>query len=360
MKQKLFSAQFIFSLVLVLGVSVIPAIAQWSEPPSGTVAPANNRPAPVHVGPETQSKSGNLIVNAGGTFASGLLVPRGDVTVGNAINDAAIGVNAKVKAFGNVWADKYCDRLGGNCYTSTEMGGGGTQSQSAISWVKMYQLNAEPTIAIAPGTVNLIITPAGYVECQLPADKGSGAELEFKADGVTYARLRADASNNNGGRVLLRAGTSGFVNVAGKTSITLSVTKNTYTSAGVLHRSGSFSSSVLCPSGTAILAGVESYSIFGVQGQTEPIGAPDLTLTAEPNPASCQTLFTSSTCRSTLNWSSSRATSCTASGDWSGSKSISGSEAVSFPKTDAPNTYSLNCSGPGGTVSRSVTVTAAP
>jgi chitodextrinase len=62
---------------------------------------------------------------------------------------------------------------------------------------------------------------------------------------------------------------------------------------------------------------------------------------------------------STLSWSTTNATSCTASGGWSGSKGVSGSQSVSPSST---TTYTLSCSGAGGSVTQSaiVTVTAAP
>ena len=50
---------------------------------------------------------------------------------------------------------------------------------------------------------------------------------------------------------------------------------------------------------------------------------------------------------STLTWSSTNATSCTASNAWSGTKSTSGSQSVS-PTADS--TYALACSGAGGSV----------
>ena len=53
----------------------------------------------------------------------------------------------------------------------------------------------------------------------------------------------------------------------------------------------------------------------------------------------------------TLTWSSQNATSCSASGDWSGSKGTSGSEDVSLDSVGS-KTYTLNCSG----ASKSVTV----
>jgi hypothetical protein len=56
---------------------------------------------------------------------------------------------------------------------------------------------------------------------------------------------------------------------------------------------------------------------------------------------------------STLTWSSSNATSCVASGGWSGSKSTSGSQSVTPSGT---TTYTLTCSGAGGSASQSATV----
>ncbi len=62
----------------------------------------------------------------------------------------------------------------------------------------------------------------------------------------------------------------------------------------------------------------------------------------------------------TLNWSTTNADSCTASGDWSGSKASAGLEIISG--LTATSTFNISCSGPGGTISDSivVTVTAPP
>jgi hypothetical protein len=56
-----------------------------------------------------------------------------------------------------------------------------------------------------------------------------------------------------------------------------------------------------------------------------------------------------------LIWSSQNATSCTATGGWSGHQAVSGT-ATSAPLT-ANTTFTLSCTGPGGTTSQSVTVT---
>jgi len=55
----------------------------------------------------------------------------------------------------------------------------------------------------------------------------------------------------------------------------------------------------------------------------------------------------------TLNWDSSNADSCTASGGWSGSKALDGSQVVS---PSATTTYTLQCEGDGGDVTKNVTV----
>ena len=48
-----------------------------------------------------------------------------------------------------------------------------------------------------------------------------------------------------------------------------------------------------------------------------------------------------------LTWSSSNATSCTASGGWIGSKATSGTESVTI-STNGDNTFNLRCNGEGG------------
>ncbi len=60
---------------------------------------------------------------------------------------------------------------------------------------------------------------------------------------------------------------------------------------------------------------------------------------------------------STITWSSTYATSCTASGSWSGAKTTSGSQARVFP-TATTYTFSLECSGVGGRTTNSTYVRA--
>ena len=79
-----------------------------------------------------------------------------------------------------------------------------------------------------------------------------------------------------------------------------------------------------------------------------PPGPPSLTL----SPASV-TVGQSAT----LTWSSISTTSCSASGSWSGTQATSGSLSVT-PASAGSSTYSLSCTGPGGTNASSVVLTA--
>lgn len=58
-----------------------------------------------------------------------------------------------------------------------------------------------------------------------------------------------------------------------------------------------------------------------------------------------------------LTWSTTNATACTASGGWTGAQATNGSSWIK-PTTTGSLTYALDCTGAGGTVSKSVTVDA--
>jgi hypothetical protein len=78
----------------------------------------------------------------------------------------------------------------------------------------------------------------------------------------------------------------------------------------------------------------------------------------EPSPTSFLSASSSSVILDTvvtLTWSSTNATSCIASGAWSGSKATSGLEDVTI-STPGNNQFSINCTGAGGSQSASVTV----
>jgi len=95
------------------------------------------------------------------------------------------------------------------------------------------------------------------------------------------------------------------------------------------------------------VAGVEY--VLATRTSTSPV--PTVSIASDPNTVT-------SGYSSTIRWSSNNATSCTASGDWSGSKATSGSFSTGAIKST--KIYSLSCTGSGGRGdgSTSVSVTA--
>lgn len=92
---------------------------------------------------------------------------------------------------------------------------------------------------------------------------------------------------------------------------------------------------------------VNSYTLTGLTTIATP--APTVSLTANPTSVTAGA-------SSTLTWSSTNATSCTASGGWSGTKATSGSASTGAINTST--SYNLSCTGDGGTASATpVTVT---
>jgi Fibronectin type III domain len=86
------------------------------------------------------------------------------------------------------------------------------------------------------------------------------------------------------------------------------------------------------------------------QSATVSVTAPLPTVSLGANPT---TVASGATAK--LTWSSTNATSCTASGGWSGTQPVSGS--LSTPSLTATTKFTLACTGSGGTATQSATVT---
>ena len=118
----------------------------------------------------------------------------------------------------------------------------------------------------------------------------------------------------------------------------------------IVNDSGEYDYSLVCESETGDVA---SDSVLVVVNEVViPDPAPTLDLTISK--ASIK-LGDSST----LTWSSADATSCTASGSWSGDQDLSGSQAIT-PSSTGSFSYALLCSGPGGDVTKTVSLTVNP
>ncbi|HZZ99394.1 MAG TPA: PKD domain-containing protein [Candidatus Paceibacterota bacterium] len=85
-----------------------------------------------------------------------------------------------------------------------------------------------------------------------------------------------------------------------------------------------------------------------------PPPVPTVTLTANPTSVAWDNSG------STLSWSSTNATSCSASGDWSGAKATSGNQATGALSQIKTYTFTLTCTGIGGSGNDSAQVTVNP
>lgn len=98
----------------------------------------------------------------------------------------------------------------------------------------------------------------------------------------------------------------------------------------------------------------DSRTITVQPATVQPVLAPTVTLSANPVTVASGGLVT-------FGWSSSNADSCLASGSWSGSKILNGSQpyhlAVNAGLSNRLDTFTLQCTGPGGSTTRSVQVT---
>ncbi len=138
------------------------------------------------------------------------------------------------------------------------------------------------------------------------------------------------------------------------------LTSGSYTSAAATLSSGS--ATVTVPAGalatgtdtltatytpdTASSATYNSATGTGTVTVTSSTLQPTVTLAADPTSIA-------SGASSTLTWSSTNATSCTASGGWTGAEAISGTQSVSPTLTTS---YTLTCTGAGGSASATATV----
>jgi hypothetical protein len=112
-----------------------------------------------------------------------------------------------------------------------------------------------------------------------------------------------------------------------------------------LYSRSSLTHAIACTlsAGSLTLTGCGGSSTGGSTGE-----APSVSLTASPSAVDAGG-------QTTLSWDSSNASSCTASGGWSGAQPTSGS--TSTAALSATTNYTLTCSGAGGSKSASATVT---
>src|SRR6202522_258623 len=209
-----------------------------------------------------------------------------------------------------------CSASGG---WSGTLSSSGTQITAPITATTVYSLactGGGGTTAPVLATVALIPSPSAMLSAA-PSSVASG-----QAAVLSWSSVNATSCNASG---------------AWSGSLSANGTQST----GPMSSAASYS--LICSGPGGLPApGIAGVSILPV---------PVVTLTASP-------VAVAAGSTATLAWTSSDATSCTASGAWSGALSVSGTQSTA--PLSAATSYSLSCSGAGGTASASVTVNVIP
>lgn len=233
-------------------------------------------------------------------------------------------------------------------FTLTCVGGTGDKVSKSVD-VGVYVVDVFPNPLCPTGTTG---TYPNCIQSPVPTitftSNPSGIE-QGKSSTLTWSSTNATSCTATGGWTGTKA-TSGsqiISNITEPTTYTLTCTGpggGTISQTEVSVYVVDIFPDRVCPTGTT---GTYPNCVITVT----PIEDTTVTIKASPSsiPYGGQT---------TLTWSSTNATSCVASNSWSGSKATSGS--VSFGiYVNNPTTYTLTCTGPGGTVSASTKVTIA-
>jgi hypothetical protein len=259
-------------------------------------------------------------------------------------------------------------------YTITCSGAGGTSTPASatVNVIPTASLSANPMSVPNGGSSSLSWSSTNAARCS--ASGGWSGTLAANGSvnvgpltsGTNYSIVCSGAGGSS---------TAASVSVGILGAATASLTANpttvakggsstlvwSSTNASTCTASGGWSGT-LAPSGSQSTGPISSTTTYSIScsgpGGASPTASATVTVTPVPTASiSANPTVVSSGGSSTLTWSSSNATSCTASGGWAGPLATSGSKGTGALANTT--TYSINCSGPGGTsatVSATVTV----
>ncbi len=263
----------------------------------------------------------------------------------------------------------------GASYTMTCSGAGGSASQTAsvaIIPAPTLSFAAVPTVVQAGAATQLTWSASNATSCTASGSwTGTKAASGTQSSGALNANANFTLTCTGAGGTVAQ---SAAVTVSPAPTLTLAAAPTSVQSGGASQLTWATTNATACTasgswSGSKAVSGTEatgaltssaSYGLTcigngGTVTKTASVtvqAAPTLTLTASPTSVQ-------SGSSSQLTWSTTNATSCTASGGWSGTKATSGSQSTGA--LAANTSYTLACSGAGGSVTQtaSVAVTAA-
>ena len=235
-------------------------------------------------------------------------------------------------------------------------------------------LNASPTTVNFNGSTTLSWSSANTTACTA-SDGWSGNKSTSGSE--TVGPLTADTTfvlqcTAASGATVTRSVTVNVLSAAPEPTVSIEANPTTVSEGGFASLSWSSANATACDaggswSGPKSVTGSESVGPLDEQSVftltcTGPGGSASASATVAVDPVIAEPIVNFSASpssisggqSSTLSWSSANADNCTATGGWSGNKGPSGSEGTG--SLQSTTQYNLSCSGDGGTVSRSVTV----
>lgn len=266
-------------------------------------------------------------------------------------------------------------------YTLTCTGAGGSVSQSRIVTVTSPPPVPTVSLSVTPSTIktgqsaNLTWNATNATTCTA---SGAWSGLYVTRGTLTVSPTVTSTytltCSGDGGNVT--QSTTLTVNAPTAPTVSLSVAPTSITTAQTATLTWSSTNATTCTasngwSGTEPTSGTATvfptitttYTLTCTGSGGSAAQSVVLTVTPAPPPPPLPTLTMSvspstivSGQSSTLSWTSVNATTCTASGGWSGSQALSGTLTVS---PTATTTYTLACTGAGGTTTKSTTLTVA-
>lgn len=263
------------------------------------------------------------------------------VTSSDAVTSGAYQLRIEDFAFPLAFASLKSAVTQGSAVVGTLNGAGTGQFTLQASPVKVLVAVRPPAGASPNALFGLTVTPAGGAEPLLETTQGVGGLFRTHVVSIatagpydlTLADLEFPSAMPTAALAITRGTTLIAQVYGGGTVPRQQLTAGTY----VLNFLGQPAAS-------------ETHGTYGIRVADSP-PLPAVTLSA--NPATI-----TSGGQTTLQWTATNATACTASNGWTGTKSASGSESVGPLNSTA--TFALACTGPGGAGNASVTVTVSP
>jgi hypothetical protein len=202
-----------------------------------------------------------------------------------------------------------------------------------------YTTTPNPTPTTNPVTTPTPTTPTPILPTPTPVTTGS-VNIIFAVDNTL-----GGTANSSNFKITFTGGNPSPITFAGNTGgMTIPVNAGASYSANALTLVNYKPVNSAGCSGNATAGVTVTCSIIDVY--VPPVVSPAASISASPTSIK-------SSQSSTLSWSSTNATSCTASGGWTGTKTTTGSQSVT---PTANTTYTLSCTGSGGTTSQSTSV----